>query len=145
MKEKEERIEIDDVSAQSVVGTFQADIQLTQQRRLTITGHLYDNDSPQAVNRRIDIYQDALDRQYIRCDLVSKRAQRENILAAIEEHVRDLTALRVSQGGEDRPKITSQQRELLKRGDESIERHRKSIQMLDALIAAAEAKIGMAV
>lgn len=130
-----------------VTGTFQAEIQLTQQRRLVITGHLYSDDTLVEMNARIDMAQDALDRQYVRCDLVNKRAQRENLLGHIKQQLEQLEELKAKQlatngtNGGQRVKLTSQQQQILKQGDEAVRGAKKNIEMFDGLIAEAEKKL----
>lgn len=129
-----------------VVGTFNCQMQLTQHRTLTVTGHVYSDDTPDQVNARIDLCQDALDRQFIRCDMVNKIAQREATLGAIDQQVEQLEELKIAQAaaqgnGEKRPKLTSQQLEIVKRGDETVRGAKKNVAMLDSMIAAAQKKL----
>lgn len=151
----EKRIELDDVAAKAVVGTFQCQMQITQGRSITVTGHLYDSDSPEAVNRRIDVYQDALDRQYARCDIVNKEMQRKAMLGAIEQVKEQLEAFKARQDGRihsglsaDAPrplKLSSQEKLALQNGDQQIKTILGNIEKLDKDILEGRKKLGMAV
>lgn len=138
-----------DALERTLAGTFQCQMQLSQQRNIVITGHLYSDDKPKDVNARIDLYQDALDRQYVRVDLTNTLAKREATLGQLAICRDDLDRLRAMQpekkDGEQqgRVRLTSQQKQILERGDENIRVHVKNIEIYDSLIAAARAKLGI--
>jgi hypothetical protein len=132
------------VLERTLAGTFQCRMQLTQQREIVMTGHVYSDDTKEEINARIDLHQDAMDRQFIRCDLTNKQAQRENMIQQLELHRQQLEELRAMQGdGAGKVKLTSQQRQILQTGEASVRQAVKNIEMLDSLIAAAQKKLGM--
>lgn len=141
-----------DPNARFVKGTFQCDMQVTQQRRLVITGHIYDDDTPEMINKALDVAQDALDRQFVRCDILNKRAQIKAQLAGIEQfrdQLADLQAIAEGKGTglsstnpNKRPKLSSQQQLAMQNGQATIDKAQKNIAVLEADIAAAEKHIG---
>jgi len=141
-----------DHSKRIVAGGFQCQMQLTQQRTLMVTGHVYSDDTLAEMNARIDAAQDALDRQYIRCDIVNKEGQIKAQQAGIEQFRDQLADLAARQAGagtglsEKRPKghqLSSQERLALENGQRTIDQAEKNIAQLQAEIAAAQRKLGM--
>jgi hypothetical protein len=62
---------------------------LTDKRQITITGYFYAEDTPHERHARVDEYQDIIDRQVIRADLVIKEAEilrNENGLQQLAAH-----------------------------------------------------------
>jgi len=125
----------------AVVGTFQSTIQLTQQRSLVITGHIYSDDTKPEINERIDLYQDVLDRQFIRADILNKKAQVTAQLQGIEQFKQQLEDLKVRQHAVGTKKISSQEKLALQNGEQTIINAQKNIDRLEADIADAEKKL----
>jgi hypothetical protein len=129
----------------AVVGTFQCQMQLTTARTLNITGHVYSDDTVEDLNRRIDMYQDAVDRQFVRCDIVNKEAQKKAQFGAIEQFRDQLDGLKARQDGAGQKgmKLSSQEKLALQNGEQTIINAQKQIEKLDNEIALAKKQVGM--
>jgi hypothetical protein len=102
----------------TVAGNFQINCHLTDKRQLVVTGYIYFSDSPEQIHKRIDAAQDAVDRQVIRLDVVSKEAelaQGDAQLDSFAEHYK--TILKRQQSGR---KLTSQEKQMVEKYDESV-------------------------
>lgn len=140
-----------DVTTRAVVGTFQVKLALTQQRELTMTGHLYSDDNAEEINIRVDAYQDVADRQLVRADITSKEAQIGQLTTHIEQYRDQLELLQAKQAavkkGEknaagQRMKLSSQEEQALANNWEGVKGLQKQIESLRAAVAAARAKLG---
>lgn len=132
-------------------GNFQITMQLSQQRNVVVSGYLYADDTKAERDARVDRAQDLIDRQFIRCDIVNKRAQIKAQLQGIEQFRDQLSELqrrqegRRAQGGAGvtRPtKLSSQELLQLQNGQQTIDAALKNIERLEAEIAAAEKALG---
>lgn len=132
----------------TVTGTFQATMQLTQARSLMVTGHLYSDDTAAELNGRIDMAQDAIERQAVRCEIANKEQQIKGQVEAIA-HFRDqLEDLRARQNpaghspNAPRPaKLSSQEKLALENGARTILKAEESIEKLQGEIAEARKKL----
>ena len=122
-----------------ITGNFEVAVALTDRRSLKMTGYIYNDDEAVDVNTRLDAYQDALDRQAIRSDLVNKEAQIAGHLANLE-HLRDsfegLVAI-----GKTGKKLTSQQKAQIDSYDVTVANAHKMIEGLRAAIKEGKQKI----
>jgi hypothetical protein len=122
-----------------VTGTFQVTLNLTDKRGLSMTGHVYLSDSPKDINARIDLYQDVLDRQAIRADLITKRAlivQHNENLSRYSEHYQSL--VRKQRGAR---KLTPAEKLEVDNYDSGVAKASEMIQSLESAIAAGEARL----
>lgn len=120
-------------------GQFTVTLNLTQQRGISMVGNVYSDDTPAAINARIDVYQSALDRQFVRADIVSKRAQ----IAGHTQNLRNLReayeALVMKQKGAK--KLTSQEQQHLANYEPTVKAASEAIDSLRAAIAEAERQL----
>ena len=130
---------LSDEAKRLVVGNFEIQLQLTKERTIKVAGYVYSDDKPHDVSSRFDSFQDQLDRQMIRCDIVTKRAQIASQLINIDQikwlH-KEILALR--EGGK---KLTSTQLQQLQNAEPSLARAKEIIDSLNAAIAEAEKKL----
>ena len=80
-------------------GSFEIVSNLSDKRQLKVSGYIYSDDTAAEVNKRVDEYQDVVDRQVIRLDLLNKEAQIATNLAGLEQlkdHVGDIAAKKTS-------------------------------------------------
>jgi hypothetical protein len=131
-----------------ITGTVTVKLMLTQTREIMVSGHLYSDDTPDKVNQRIDEWQDALDRQAVRCDIVNKEAQ----IAALEQGMKDALergeTLKAKHAASrdlqrpDRVKFTSAEEKELNQMVLNAQGWKKQAESLRAAISAAKLKIG---
>lgn len=151
MTDAAKRIGTDDEGSAVVIGTFNVEMQLSTHRKIVMTGHVYNKDDVGALNARIDLFQDAVDRQFIRIDIGNKEAQ----LTAQIQNVRmwrdELKRLNDKQGeinarrakGDKLKGLAAQELTNLENGSRAIEQAEKAIEQLTSDIATAKKKIGM--
>lgn len=140
-----------------VAGTFQCQGQLSQARSLVITGHIYDDDTPEQISKRVDCAQNELDRQFTRCDVLNKEMQRKAMLGGIEQVKEQLETFKARQDGrgssatglsteQQRPiKLSAQEKLALQNGDQQIKTMLRNIEQLDKDILDGKRKLGMVV
>jgi hypothetical protein len=139
-----------------VKGTFNYQMQLSQPhgtpRTLTVTGHIYDTDTPEEINRRIDEAQDSIERAYARAELFSMIEQRKNMMQGLEnleEQLQDLTArqsMRTEGLSAEAPKprkLSAMELENIKKGQSNKRLLKDNIVKIDAAIEATREKLGM--
>lgn len=122
-----------------IIGNFEVSHQLTQQRTMRVTGYIYNKDTPEAINARIDIMQDAMDRQFIRCDVVNKEAQEKATMAALENHrqvIDDLIKKR-----DEGKKLSSQEKQTIDRWDDNLRNGKAQMASLRSAIAEGRKKL----
>lgn len=121
-------------------GNFTLTLNLTQTRGISMQGFVYSDDTRADVDARVDMMQDVLDRQAVRCDVTSKEAQ-------IAAHVQNLELMReqmedlVAQKNAGK-KLATTQKQALDNYEPSVRRAKEMIDGLRAAIKAAKAKYG---
>lgn len=58
-----------ETAAQAITGQFTLQAQLPQGKSFSVTGYVYDGESKQSLNQRIDLLHDVLDRQRTRAEI----------------------------------------------------------------------------
>lgn len=123
-----------------VTGNFEVHIALTAQRVVKITGVIYNDDTARDISERVDMAQDELDRQFIRGDLINKRAQigqAEESIKRMREHCDGL--LQKKNGG----RLSSQEKLLLDNFDKTQKAELDKLEGLHAAIIAGEKKLAL--
>lgn len=121
-----------------IVGNYEVTMQLTQQRTIRLSGYVYANESNEAVNARLDAAQDALDRQYIRADIVTKEAQIESAMQSLVVHREHFDAVVQKKNARDRGeqvRLTTQDKEMIGKYDSDVKAVNSQIASLQAAIA----------
>lgn len=127
-----------------IVGNYEVAMQLTQQRTIKISGYVYADESNEAVNARLDAAQDALDRQYIRADIVSKEAQIEAAMQSLVVHREHFDSVVQKKNARDRGeqvRLTTQDKEMIGKYDQDVKAVNAQIASLQAAIAKGRQKI----
>jgi chromosome segregation ATPase len=92
------------------LGNFNLGAQLPNQRTITVAGYIYSDDDAQALNARLDLYQEVIERQRLRCEIPELEAKREQMLKGIEQAKEVLEDLRDRQSkGETLTSVQKQQ------------------------------------
>jgi len=73
----------------TVAGNFELTLNLTDSRGIRVTGYVYNDDIATDINRRVDAYQEVLDRQAARSDIIVKRAQIETAKSGLKNLVKE--------------------------------------------------------
>lgn len=130
-----------------IIGNFEVAMQLSQQRTIKITGYRYAGESTEDFNARLDGAQDAMDRQFVRADIVNKEAQIEALIGNMiqyKEQLAELAQLAVTAEKEGAPKgkrLNSQQRQALTNSDQTLKNMDAQLKSLQAAIARGKQKV----
>jgi len=129
-----------DVS-ERIVGNFEITLNLSDKRGIRVTGYIYDKDDSKRLNARIDWLHDTLDRQFIRADVVNKRAQitYEKINIDAQQNAAE-GLINKRNGGK---KLSSQEQLMLNNLEPNVHAAKQRIESLDAAIQAAEKTLAM--
>jgi hypothetical protein len=121
-------------------GNFQLTAVLTDKRQLVLTGYVYSDDTPHDINARLDAYQDALDRQAIRVDvMVTKTAELARAEAAVVELMAHNEALSKRQSAGK--KLTSQQVQQMSHFDDQLRHWMRTKESVAAAIEEGKRKL----
>ncbi len=121
-----------------IVGNYEVTMQLTQQRTIRVSGYIYADESNTAVNARLDAAQDALDRQFVRSDIVSKEAQLEaaaNSLDIHRQHFEVVVQKKTAKERGEKIHLTTQDKQLIDKYDSDVKAVNAQIASLQAAIA----------
>lgn len=128
----EDKMEVMDTKSAAVLGNFQLSAQLPNGQSLAFTGYVFDGESKEAVESRVDIFQDVIARQRARCEVPELEARLDMALKNMRQMNEALTGLENKQDGG--VKLTAQEKQTinnlrvnLRQANEDIEKGKKSI------------------
>lgn len=129
-------------AASLVTGNFQLNANMPNGKTFSVSGYLYDGESVESVNQRVDRFHDILDRQRTRAEIPELEAKRDHLAKQLQ-NMRDVIAdlHNKKQAGKS---LTSQEKQTLGNLETSIGRMVEDIDKGTAAIAEAKAKVGMA-
>lgn len=67
------------------LGNFQLTAELPNRRNISVSGYIYSDDDLAAVNARLDLYQEAIERQRTRCEIPELEAARDQRIKALDQ------------------------------------------------------------
>lgn len=126
-----------------IVGNYEVAMQLTQNRTIKITGYIYNNENNAAVDARIDGAMDALDRQFVRADIISKEAHVAALMQGIEDTTREFKSIvdmkeELAKTGKPLP---STQKQKIAQHDHTVRGLKAQVESLQAAIKRGKQKI----
>lgn len=129
-------------ATKAVMGNFSLQAQLPNGKMFTVSGYLFDGESVQSLNQRLDLLHDVTDRQRTRAEIPELEIKRDRILEALGQMKDVLGNL------EDRKlkgdKLTSNDKMTLNNMSVSIVKARDDLEKGNAAIAEAKRKAGVA-
>lgn len=134
----------DPAAKRQLGGSFELTAVLTDKRQLRISGYVYSDDvfgggGIHDLNLRVDMYQNVLERQLVRCDLTMKEAaiaQNDQQMLDLLTHFEGLAEKKKSG-----KKMTSQELEQLNKFDANVRFLKKNKESLAAAIAEGRKKL----
>lgn len=84
------------------VGNFTLAAQLPNQRNIQVAGYMYHGDTREEIDARLDLYQECIERQRVRCEIPELEAAREQRVKGLEQARAILTELEERQKSGDR-------------------------------------------
>ena len=82
-----------DTSTRPVTGNFSLTATLPQGKQMTISGYLYDGESFESVNEKVDLLSDVIERQRQRAEIPELELKREHLIRQFEAFKDHLVAL----------------------------------------------------
>lgn len=125
-----------------IIGNFALAAQLPNGRSINVSGYLYEGEGLASVNDRLDLCQEAIERQRHRCEIPELEGKREQMVKALEQVRESLAEMEARQKGGR--KLNSQELLNLRNAGVNIQRLDEEIKKGDAAIAAAKQKAGVA-
>lgn len=121
MTDKSPKNHTEQTAAQAVTGNFQFDVQMPDGKALHLSGYVYDGESVESLNQRLDLMAGVADRQRARAEVPELEKQ----LVALNDRLRDyrehLNALVVKQ--QRAPKtLSGQEKQALDQMDLNIKK-----------------------
>jgi hypothetical protein len=127
-----------------VVGNFEIGLMLTDKRTIKMIGPVYAADSPEELSQRLDAWQDALDRQAIRADVLSKEARIAAMAADIDRMEYEAGVLIEKKGKEDKGKgnrLSTTEKAKLDSFEPAVLSYKREIDILSGAIAKGREKL----
>lgn len=123
------------------LGNFNLTAQLPNQRTIQVAGYIYSDDNEAALNKRLDLYQEVIERQRARCEIPELEAKRDQMIKGMEQAREILTDLetREKNGGS----LSSQERMNVKNMRVSIAKVAEEIDKGAEAIREAKRKAGV--
>jgi len=123
----------------TIAGTFELALNLTDKRQIKMLGYVYSDDTAAEINKRVDEFQDVLDRQGVRCDIVNKEAQ----VAAMTQNLRNLRDAydELAERKRSGKTLTSQQKNNMDNYERSTKQSKEMIESLTAAITEGKKKL----
>lgn len=122
-----------------IVGNFEVALTLTTNRTIKMSGYVYNKDTPEEINHRLDQFQDAIERQAVRCDVTNKEAQIDAMMAQLEGHADHFSSIVEKKNSGQ--KLTSQDKALIDKYDMDVRGAKKSIESLQAAVKKGKSRL----
>lgn len=67
-----------------ILGNFTLTANMPNGRAMNVAGYIYSDDDPVALNKRLDLYQECIERQRTRCEIPELEGKREQLIQHLE-------------------------------------------------------------
>lgn len=125
----------------AVTGNFTLTATLPQGKSFNVSGYLYDGESLESVNQRVDLLHDVLDRQRTRAELPELEVKLEQSIQRLDDiKMHYAVILKKKDGGKG---LATNEKQALEVMDVNVEKHTSDIEKGREAIAAAKAKLGI--
>jgi len=124
------------------LGHFTLTLNLTDRRGIQVQAVQYSDDTPEELNKRLDALQDVLDRQAVRFDIIDKQARIRSFETGLEAMKETMEGMSAKQ--KKGMKLTSSEKEHVGNYSRQVDHAKKQIASLEADIAEARKKYGIA-
>lgn len=124
-----------------VTGNFSIQANMPNAKQITVSGYLYEGESVESVNERVNLFHDIVDFQRTRSEIPELEAKRDQMTNALSQMRDVLSDLERKQN--EGKKLTSQEKMTLQNMGVSIAKVNEDLQKGAKAIADAKAKVGM--
>lgn len=128
-------------ASNAITGNFTIQATLPNGKTMNISGYVYDGESIESVNDRVDLFHDILDRQRVRSEIPELEAKRDQTVAALGQ-MRDVMT-NLDKKKSEGVKLTSQEKQTLENLALSVKHAQENIQKGETAIAEAKIKAGL--
>lgn len=125
----------------AITGNFTIQATLPNGKTMNISGYVYDGESIESVNDRVDLFHDILDRQRVRSEIPELEAKRDQTVAALTQMRDVLTNLQERKAKGE--KLMSQDKQTLQNLEMSVKHAQENIEKGEKAIAEAKIKAGL--
>lgn len=125
-----------------IYGNFTLTAQLPNGRSINVAGYVYSDDDVAAVNARLDLYQECIERQRHRCELPELEGKREALIQALTQVKESLAELEKRQHAGK--KLSTQEQMNLRNAGINVKKIAEEIAKGETAIAEAKRKAGIA-
>lgn len=129
-------------AANAITGNFQLDATLPNGKRFSVSGYIYDGESIESVNSRVDLLHDVLDRQRTRAEIPELEAKRDQIILGLNQ-MKDVMAQLEKKKNMEGKKLTSQEKLTLENMQATIIKAQLDIEKGEKSISDAKIKAGI--
>ena len=128
-------------ASNAITGNFTIQATLPNGKTMNISGYVYDGESIESVNQRVDLFHDILDRQRTRAEIPELEAKRDQTVAALTQMRDVLTNLQERKAKGE--KLMSQDKQTLQNLEMSVKHAQENIEKGEKAIADAKLKAGL--
>ena len=129
-----------DTGAKPIIGNFNIAAELPNKRSISVAGYLYEGETIESVNDRLDLCQESIERQRLRCEIPELEVAREQRITAMKQMMEVIDELAVKQQA---GKISSQERMTLKNMQVNVKKVSEDIDKGDSAIKDAKRRAGV--
>ena len=123
------------------LGNFNLTAQLPNQRSIQVAGYIYSDDDKHVLEARLDLYQEVIERQRLRCEIPELEAKREEMLNGMRQAREVLTDLETRHKNGER--LSSQELMTVNNMRTNIKKANEEIEKGSIAIAEAKKKSGL--
>lgn len=128
------------VTDKAILGNFTLTAQLPNGRSMNVAGYMYEGESLESLNGRLDLMQEAIERQRHRCEIPELEARREQMVQQLDSVRSIIAELEEKQRGAH---LSSQEKLNLNTMRENIRKINGDIEKGGVAIAEAKKKAGV--
>ena len=133
--------EMQDPATLAVTGNYSLQAQLPNGKTFSVSGYLYNKESIESINQRIDLLHDVVDRQRLRAEIPELEAKRDQMIKQLDQMRDHMAGLerKKDAGG----KLSSQEKLALDNIRQSLSKVMEEIDKGTSAIADAKKKVGV--
>ena len=128
------------LSGALVTGNFTIQAQLPMGKSITVSGYLYEGESVESVNNRVNLFHDIVDFQRTRAEIPELEAKKDQMIVQLTQMKEVLAGLEVKKAA---GKLSSQEKQMIVNMAASITKVTEELGKGEKAIAAAHAKVKM--
>ena len=128
----------------AVTGNFSINAQLPSGKTISVSGYLYDEESIESVNGRLDILHDVVDRQRTRAEIPELEAKRDQMIKNLAQMLEHMEGVAAKKAQNPKSKLNGQEQLALDNLNVSVEKARVEIDRGAEAILVARKFVGLA-